>query len=271
MPELPEVETTRRGLAPHIVGRTLRHVEVRQPQLRWPIPDDLNTRIAGKRIRDFKRRGKYLLMAIAGGHVMVHLGMSGSLRIVDAAVSPRTHDHVDWVIAGGKIMRFHDPRRFGSVLWIAGDIDRHPLLSSLGPEPLGDAFDGGYLFKRSRGRKVSVKSFIMNAHVVVGVGNIYASESLFKAGISPRRAAGRVSLQRYEALASAIRDTLSMAIEAGGTTLRDFVNSDGNPGYFSQELSVYGHENAPCRRCRSAVRRIVIGQRSTFYCPQCQR
>jgi formamidopyrimidine-DNA glycosylase len=243
---------------------------VRQPQLRWPIPADLNSRIAGKRIHDFTRRGKYLLLRINHGHVMIHLGMSGSLRIVRATDAPKTHDHVDWVFAGGKVMRFHDPRRFGSVLWVDGDVGEHPLLRGLGPEPLGDDFCGQYLYERSRRRKVSVKSFIMNSQVVVGVGNIYASESLFQARISPLRAAGRVSFDRYERLALVIREILSKSIEAGGTTLRDFVNSDGNPGYFSQDLSVYGRENAPCHQCRKPLRRVVIGQRSTYYCPRCQ-
>ena len=274
MPELPEVETTRRGIEPHLSGRRIRGVVVRQRRLRRPVATSLGSKVAGRRIERLSRRGKYLLLHIAEGALIMHLGMSGSLRIVSAAVPPTPHDHFDLVVAGNGgselALRFRDPRRFGMVLWTARDPHRHPLLVSLGPEPLGGAFDGAYLYRRSRGRKVAVKQFIMDPGTVVGVGNIYASEALFAAGIHPVRAAGRVSEPRYTRLAGAVNKVLRSAIRRGGTTLRDFIREDGSPGYFRRSLKVYGREGLACPRCGAAIVCRVIGQRSSFYCASCQ-
>jgi formamidopyrimidine-DNA glycosylase len=225
----------------------------------------------GQRVSGCRRRAKYLLIELERGGLLVHLGMSGSLRVCDAGDAPRKHDHVDIVLDSGRCLRFNDPRRFGTLLWWDKNPEVHVLLRDLGPEPLSDAFSGDYLWRRSRGRKGAVKNFIMNGQVVVGVGNIYASEALFMSGIHPSRPAGRISLARYEALAAAIRDVLARAIRRGGTTLRDFVNSEGNPGYFAQELLVYEREGNPCLQCGNPIRRKVIGQRSSYYCPRCQR
>jgi formamidopyrimidine-DNA glycosylase len=271
MPELPEVETTRRGIEPHIDGKTVRGVTVRQRSLRWPVPADLEARLRGARITAVRRRGKYLLFDTARGHLLVHLGMSGSLRIVGAADEPRKHDHVDIHLPGGKALRFHDPRRFGCLLWIDGEAEAHPLLAELGPEPLSDAFDADYLFSRARGRSAPVKQFIMDSHVVVGVGNIYANEALFSAGLAPKRKAGSISAERYAALVDEIKQVLDRAIEAGGTTLRDFVGGDGKPGYFKQSLQVYGRGGESCVACGTALKETRLGQRSTVYCPQCQK
>ncbi|MBD3618499.1 MAG: bifunctional DNA-formamidopyrimidine glycosylase/DNA-(apurinic or apyrimidinic site) lyase [Chromatiales bacterium] len=271
MPELPEVETTRRGIAPHVTGHRVREVIVRQPRLRWPVPRALARKLAGQTIDAVERRGKYLLLRTTAGTAILHLGMSGSLRIVDARVAPETHDHLDLVLENGRALRLRDPRRFGAALWTETDPLAHKLLAALGPEPLSDAFDTDYLYARSRGRKGSIKEFIMNSHVVVGVGNIYASESLFRAGINPRRAAGRVSRERYAALVKAIKDVLAEAIKQGGTTLRDFVREDGQPGYFRIRLKVYDRADKPCPVCGTAIRQITQGQRSTYYCPVCQR
>jgi len=271
MPELPEVETTRRGIAPHVTGHRVREVIVRQPRLRWPVPKALARKLAGLTIDAVERRGKYLLLRTTAGTAILHLGMSGSLRIVDATVAPETHDHLDLVLENGRALRLRDPRRFGAALWTETDPLAHKLLAALGPEPLSDAFDTDYLYARSRGRKGSIKEFIMNSHVVVGVGNIYASESLFRAGINPRRAAGRVSRERYAALVKAIKDVLAEAIKQGGTTLRDFVREDGQPGYFRIRLKVYDRADKPCPVCGTAIRQITQGQRSTYYCPACQR
>ncbi len=270
MPELPEVETTRRGIARHVTGRTVKQVVVRNPHLRRPVPGRLQRELPGQVFTAVERRGKYLLLRAGTGTVLVHLGMSGVLWVIDARVQPGKHDHVDFVLSGGRCLRFTDPRRFGLVLWTRGDPLRHPLLRHLGPEPLGDAFDGGYLYARSRGRRVAVKAFIMDARVVVGAGNIYANEALFAAGIDPRRAAGRISQQRYERLAACVKGILRQAIDQGGTTLRDFSDSEGRPGYFAQELMVYGREGKPCQKCGTTLRRISQGQRSTWYCPRCQ-
>jgi formamidopyrimidine-DNA glycosylase len=270
MPELPEVETSRRGIAPWIEHQRIESVTVRDRRLRWPVPDGLEARLCGQTVRTLRRRAKYLLFETDAGSAMLHLGMSGSLRIIDADEPAGKHDHVDIRVADGKALRFRDPRRFGSLLWTE-DPERHPLLRDLGPEPLGDEFDGDHLWRLSRGRRIAVKPFIMNAAIVVGVGNIYASESLFRAGIHPKRAAGRVSRQRYEQLAAAIRSVLERAIRAGGTTLRDFHGGDGEPGYFRQKLDVYGRDGEPCHRCDEPVRAVVLGQRSTFYCARCQR
>ncbi|MEO0996340.1 MAG: bifunctional DNA-formamidopyrimidine glycosylase/DNA-(apurinic or apyrimidinic site) lyase [Pseudomonadota bacterium] len=269
MPELPEVETTRRGIMPYARGQTIRAVTVREPRLRWPVPRELATQLSGATIRTVQRRAKYLVFRTSAGAMLLHLGMSGSLRIVDADTPIKKHDHLDIALGSGRLIRFHDPRRFGSV-HLTDDTDTHPLLASLGPEPLGDAFDGNHLHAQSRGRRVAVKVFIMNARVVVGVGNIYASEALHLAGIHPRRAAGRIGPARYQRLADAIHETLTAAIAVGGTTLRDFYGGDGEPGYFRQCLHVYERDGEPCRRCGGTVRREVLGQRASYYCPGCQ-
>jgi formamidopyrimidine-DNA glycosylase len=269
MPELPEVETTRRGIEPHLAGRIIKSIEVREPRLRWPVPDSVQ-KAGGQRVNGVERRAKYLLIRLSAGTLMLHLGMSGSIRVVPSGHEPGKHDHVDLHIDNGQAIRFNDPRRFGSLLWLEGDDDDHPLLASLGPEPLSEAFSGDYLWQRSRQRRLAVKSFIMDGHIVVGVGNIYASEALFRAGIHPLRAAGRISKQRYQWLASAIRDVLEAAIRQGGTTLKDFSNSDGQPGYFGQDLAVYDRQDLPCIQCESPVRQKRIGQRASYYCVNCQ-
>jgi formamidopyrimidine-DNA glycosylase len=270
MPELPEVETTRRGIEPHVVGKTVAELIVRDARLRWPVPGDLAALLRGRRISAVHRRGKYLLLETAQGSVIVHLGMSGSLRVCRADEPPRGHDHIDLVLKGGDCLRFHDPRRFGCWLWRPLG-ENHVLLDVLGPEPLEPEFDGDYLFERSRGRKSAIKAFIMDSHVVVGVGNIYANESLFMAGILPSRAAGRVSRERYNELAGCIRKVLGDAITQGGTTLRDFVGGDGKPGYFQQKLFVYSRGGEACRRCKTVLAETRQGQRTTVFCRQCQR
>jgi len=269
MPELPEVETSRRGIEPHIINSRVSRVIVRNRSLRWPVAKTVDRNLVGRTIYSVTRRAKYLLINTDSGSAILHLGMSGSVYIVDRDTPAGVHDHVDIDFDSGKTLRFRDPRRFGSLHWSASPL-QHRLLRSLGPEPLEDEFDGRYLRERSRGRRVSIKQFIMNAQIVVGVGNIYASEALFLAGINPRRAAGRVSLRRYELLAAAIRDVLTSAIRAGGTTLRDFYGGDGEAGYFQQQLQAYGREDEPCRRCDTPITAIVQGQRSTFYCKRCQ-
>lgn len=269
MPELPEVETTLRGLKPHLQDQRISAVAVRESRLRWPVPAAVR-QAAGQRLVQMRRRGKYLLFELEKGGFIIHLGMSGSLRLA-AGEAPRKHDHFDIELANGKCLRFNDPRRFGAFLWVDGDLDAHVLIRHLGPEPLSPAFTPEHLYERSRGRKTAVKNFIMNGQVVVGIGNIYASESLFMAGIHPRRAAGRVSLARYAGLREAIRDVLGRAIREGGTTLRDFVGAEGAPGYFAQQLLVYGRAGLGCFQCGGAIRQAVIGQRSSYYCPVCQR
>ena len=271
MPELPEVETTRRGLAPHVQGRTVTGVVLRRPDLRWPIPAEVARDLPGRRITGVRRRAKYLLLDTdAGDSVLLHLGMSGMLRVLPGRTPVGRHDHVDLALDSGRVLRLTDPRRFGSVLWQAAGSE-HPLLRGLGPEPLSDAFDGHWLFERSRSRSAPVKTFLMDQRIVVGVGNIYAAESLFRAGIHPLRAAGRVSRERYAALATAARDILAHAIARGGTTLRDFLNPDGAPGYFEQELSAYGRGGEPCPRCGRPMKQASIGQRATVWCGHCQR
>lgn len=269
MPELPEVETSRRGIAPHIVNAVVSDIVVRERRLRWPVSKSVDRNLAGQTITSVSRRAKYLLINTQSGSAILHLGMSGTVCIVDRDTPAGIHDHVDIVLDSGLALRFRDPRRFGSLHWSKQPL-QHPLLAALGPEPLGDEFDGEYLWRRSRGRKVSVKQFIMNAHIVVGVGNIYASESLFMAGIHPRRAAGRIARHRYDGLADAIKDVLQKAIKAGGTTLRDYYGGDGESGYFQQQLEVYGREDDACRRCNTPITAIVQGQRSTYYCKSCQ-
>lgn len=270
MPELPEVETTRRGLAPHLVGRRVVALDVRQPRLRWPLPDVLRDTLPGQCILDIERRAKYLLVHTEPGSALLHLGMSGSLRVLPADTPVGAHDHVDWRLDSGQVLRFTDPRRFGSQLWQPRG-QTHALLAGLGPEPLSDGFDGDLLWARSRGRSAAVKLFLMDQAIVVGVGNIYASEALFAAGIDPRRAAGSVSRARYARLADEVKRILAYAIARGGTTLRDFISPDGLPGYFEQELFVYGRTGEPCRVCGAPIRAIVLGQRSTFHCVRCQR
>jgi len=270
VPELPEVETTRQGIVPHCEGQTITKVLIRNGKLRWPVPEDLPARLQGQVIRSVERRAKYLFLHVDAGTVIVHLGMSGSLRVITDSAPAMTHDHVELSLNNGRILRFNDPRRFGCWLW-TDDWLRHPLIRDLGPEPLSSDFSGAGLFQRSRGKQTPIKSFIMDNHVVVGVGNIYANEALFKAGIHPRRKAGRISLDRYHRLAAAIKETLSAAILMGGTTLRDFVNSDGKPGYFAQSLLVYGRGGADCSECHTRLKEIRMNNRSTVYCPRCQR
>jgi len=271
VPELPEVETARRGLVPLLVGKMVARVDIRNPHLRWPVPRQLRVALPGQTIRAVARRAKYLLFEAATGTVIVHLGMSGSLRAVAAGSPAGQHDHVQWQLADGTAIRLRDPRRFGAVLWTTGEPLEHPLLRDLGPEPLGSAFDGMRLYRLSRGRRVSVKAFVMDSRVVAGIGNIYASEALFRSGIHPARSAGRISFVRYRALADAIRRVLSDAIIAGGTTLRDFSDTSGRSGYFRQQLLVYGRQGQACERCGGALRHRVIAQRATVYCPRCQR
>jgi formamidopyrimidine-DNA glycosylase len=271
MPELPEVETTCRGIAPHIEGQTVAKVIVRNKNLRWPVPARLNRTLAGLRIEHVGRRGKYILIHTAAGCLLMHLGMSGSLSITDATTPPRKHDHVDIVFDSGQCLRLHDPRRFGSIHWTTADPLEHTLLAKLGPEPLAREFDLEHLWRASRKRRVAIKSFIMDSHIVVGVGNIYANEALFLAGIHPRRPAGRVTRQAYEKLVKAIKTVIRQAIKQGGTTLRDFTQSDGKPGYFKQQLKVYGREGEACTVCGTPIRQLVIGQRASYFCPACQR
>ena len=270
MPELPEVETTRRGIEPHIVGQTIRSVLVYEPRLRWPVSENLSQVLTGNRIEAVTRRAKYLLFETPTGRMMIHLGMSGSLRIVEKPAPRRKHDHLEWHTDGGCIMRFHDPRRFGSVFWLPGD-ENHALLEHLGPEPLSEDFDADYLFRASRGRKVPVKTFIMNSQVVVGVGNIYANESLFLAGVRPDRLANSIARARYQTLADQIKQVLGQAIQEGGTTLRDFVREDGQPGYFKQRLLVYGRGGEACTKCGRRLAMSRLGNRATVFCTRCQR
>ena len=270
MPELPEVETTRLGLGPLVAGRRLKTVTIRQHRLRWPIPRAVSRR-SGEAITGLERRAKWLIWRLETGSLLWHLGMSGSFRAWSPAPAPGPHDHVDVVLDDNRVIRFTDPRRFGALLWQPGpDPMVHPRLAELGPEPLGPGFDGNRLWRLSRGRRAPVKSFIMDSRVVVGVGNIYAAEALFAAGIHPLRAAGRISRERYNRLADAIRATLDRAITAGGTSLRDFTVGDGTPGYFGQELKVYGLAGRPCPACGATLTGRVIGQRATVWCPSCQ-
>ena len=271
MPELPEVETIRRGITPHADGRTITNVVVRDHRLRFGVPRDLPQRLTGQTIQWIERRAKYLLLHVDGGALMLHLGMSGRLHVVTQADLPGKHAHLDIGLDSGDILRLTDPRRFGMALWLPNPPEQHPLLSGLGPEPMSDDFTPQTLIQAAKGRKAPIKTLIMDNHVVVGVGNIYASESIFRAGIHPKRAAGRISKLRLVDLHAAIRVVLAKAIEAGGTTLRDFSGADGNPGYFQQDVAVYGRDGEPCITCGTAIKRVVIGQRATFYCPTCQR
>lgn len=270
MPELPEVETTRRGIAPHIEHQRVTRLDVRQPMLRWPVPAQLAQWIEGDVVQQVERRAKYLLLRFGRGQLILHLGMSGSLRILPQGTSPGKHDHVDFVLESGQLLRLTDPRRFGAVLWQENGTE-HSLLSHLGPEPLSEDFTAEYLQTACKGRRTAIKALIMNAQVVVGVGNIYANEALYRAGIDPRRAAGRISAERLATLVETIKSVLAAAIEQGGTTLRDFVGGDGKPGYFSQVLDVYGRGGQPCHGCGEPLTEIRLGQRSTVYCRRCQR
>lgn len=270
MPELPEVETTRRGIAPHVTGECITGVIVRNPDLRWPVTRRLANELTGQVIRRVNRRAKYLLLETDAGTAILHLGMSGSLKLVAAREPAMKHDHVD-IVFGKTALRLTDPRRFGSLHWTRRPAGQHRLLAALGPEPLGDDFSGEYLYAQSRGRRVAIKPFIMNSQIVVGIGNIYANEALFMAGIHPKRAAGCISRKKYALLVEVIREVLSDAIDQGGTTLRDFVSGEGKPGYFSQHLNVYGRAGQPCISCRVPIREVRQGQRATFYCPKCQK
>ena len=271
MPELPEVETTRRGIAPVIEGEQIQNIVIRQPRLRWPVPDGLAELLKGRRVLAVERRGKYLLLRTGEGVLIVHLGMSGSLRILPADRTPGKHDHIDVIFANQTMLRFNDPRRFGAFLWSSEAVFEHPLLKNLGPEPLDADFDGSQLHASAYNRKIPIKSFIMDSHVVVGVGNIYANEALFRAGIRPTRPAGRISLARYKRLAHCIRFVLENAIRQGGTTLRDFVNENGKPGYFRQQLKAYGRGGLPCPACGKPLTEIRLAGRSTVFCKYCQR
>lgn len=270
MPELPEVETTLRGLAPHLDGQRIRAIVVRNARLRFPIPQGLEQELAGHAITGMARRGKYLLMTCGSGCLILHLGMSGSLRILPATTPALPHEHFDLILENGLCMRLRDPRRFGAVLWTTGKPMDHPLLARLGPEPLSAEFDGTWLHRHTRNRKTSIKQCLMDNHLVVGVGNIYANEALFRAGIRPTTQAGRVGKERLIRLAQEIKEVLSLAIAAGGSTLRDFVNSNGNPGYFQQQYFVYGRAGNACRHCGHDIIITRQGQRATYYCPHCQ-
>jgi formamidopyrimidine-DNA glycosylase len=270
MPELPEVETTRSGIAPHIQGRRISGVLVRDARLRWPVDPELAARVTGRTVRAVERRAKYLLLHLANGTLILHLGMSGSLRILPRNTAPGKHDHVD-LLFGHCCLRLRDPRRFGAVLWTDRPAAEHPLLAHLGPEPLSAAFSGDHLRRQAGQRRMPVKSLIMDGRVVVGVGNIYANEALFRAGIHPARPAGRISAARYARLGEEIKAVLAAAIRQGGTTLRDFQQEDGKPGYFAQELLVYGRTGEPCPNCGAPLKQQRIGQRSSFFCSRCQR
>jgi len=271
VPELPEVETTRRGIEPHAVGRRILALQVHEPRLRWRVQEDLPHRVAGLRILHARRRAKYLLLGLESGTLLLHLGMSGSLRVLPADTPHVLHDHFDLLLDSGSTLRFNDPRRFGSLHYVAGDPNEHPLLASLAPEPFDDAFNADYLWRITRRRRVAVKQLLMNSRLVVGVGNIYANEALFRAKIRPRRQARSLSRAELSKLARAVRSVLAMAIRVGGTTLRDYVGADGSPGYFRQKLYVYERAGQPCRTCHTTVRQLTQGQRSTYYCPACQK
>ena len=271
MPELPEVETTRRGIEPLVSNKVVDQVLIHNESLRWPVPQELTSLLPGQKFGAVNRRSKYLLFSIGQGTMIVHLGMTGNLRVDSSSTERRKHDHVEIVFTDGSVLRYNDSRRFGSILWTAEDPADHFRLASLGPEPFDSGFNSAYLYKRSRDRRIAVKPFLMDAHVVVGVGNIYASEALFRARIAPVRPAGKVSKAAYERLIEAVTIILNEAIAAGGTTIRDFTNSEGKPGYFKQELRVYGRTGQKCTACDTLIKQIKLGQRSTFYCPSCQK
>ena len=269
MPELPEVETTRRGITPHILGKRFKTVIVRQSQLRWPVPDILTTTLPGLTLNDIDRRGKYLLLRTDAGTVLLHLGMSGNLRITTPDQEIGKHDHIDFIFDDDTVLRLNDQRKFGAVLWTSTP-EEHPLLIKLGPEPLSDGFNSDYLYHCSRNRTAPIKNVIMDSHIVVGVGNIYANESLFLAGLHPNRSVSDLDLPDYQRLVDAIKTVLVRAIEQGGTTLRDFTNAQGKPGYFQQSLSVYGRGGQACLRCEEPIQHLKIGQRASYFCGNCQ-
>lgn len=271
VPELPEVETTRRGIEPHLAGRRIATLTIHEHRLRWPVSPDIAASVAGQIVRAVERRAKYLLLRLERGTLMLHLGMSGSLRVLPSDAPRIAHDHVDIRLDDGKLLRFNDPRRFGSLKLVEGALEDEPLLRHLAPEPLQPGFDGDYLFRITRRRRVAIKLLIMNGRLVTGVGNIYASEALFRARIRPKRAAKGLTRAECAALAAAIRAVLAMAIRFGGTTLRDYVSADGAPGYFKRKLHVYERAGEPCRRCGTPIRQLTQGQRSTYYCPLCQQ
>ncbi|MFD1260137.1 bifunctional DNA-formamidopyrimidine glycosylase/DNA-(apurinic or apyrimidinic site) lyase [Entomomonas asaccharolytica] len=270
MPELPEVETTRLGIEPHIINQKIVQVIVRERRLRWTIPDELDVLASEQHIKQVKRRAKYLLIELESGTIIIHLGMSGSLRVVEQTANCQKHDHVDILLANGLALRYHDPRRFGCILW-TNDPVTHDLLTHLGPEPLTEEFNADYLFQLSRNRSIAAKLFIMDNKVVVGVGNIYANEALFAAGINPNKPANSISKARYAKLVRCIKEILARAIEVGGTTLRDFVGGDGKPGYFQQTLNAYGRGGLPCNKCGRILKETKLGQRATVWCSYCQR
>ncbi len=270
MPELPEVEVCRQGVEPHVLNQNVSEVIVRNAKMRWPITPTI-AEICGEKVISVKRRAKYLLLETSKGTLMLHLGMSGTIRVIDKNTPVIKHDHFDLVFANGLALRLNDPRRFGSVLWITEDINEHPLIKKLGPEPLSSDFTDDYLYEMSRSKTSPIKTFLMNNHVVVGVGNIYANESLFKAGIDPKKLAGKISKKRYFELTKHIKQTLAHAIEQGGTTLKDFTQADGKPGYFAQELLVYGRGGKPCFICKEALKEIKQAGRATVFCPKCQK
>jgi formamidopyrimidine-DNA glycosylase len=271
MPELPEVETTRRGVAPHVIGRHVAELHVYDPRLRWPVPSDLRECLRGRTIDNVERRSKYLLFRMGDDTLLLHLGMTGSLRVFKQAPARRLHDHIDIVLDDGTTLRYHDPRRFGAMLWVPPPAGAHPLLRDLGPEPLDPAFDARYLWSATRTRRLAIKLALMDNHLVVGVGNIYANESLFRAGIRPSAPANRLSLRRAGRLVDEVRNVLSEAIAKGGSTLRDYVDSRGEPGYFQLDYYVYGRASLPCRVCGGPIKATRHGQRATFYCSGCQR
>jgi formamidopyrimidine-DNA glycosylase len=271
MPELPEVETTRRGIEPHAAGRRITALQLYERRLRWRVPDELPDVVTGQRILHAKRRAKYLLLELESGTLLLHLGMSGSLRVLPADTPRLAHDHFDLVLDSGMTLRFNDPRRFGSLHYVTGDPNEHPLLAKLAPEPLDPAFNTDYLWRITRRRRVAIKQLLMNSRLVVGVGNIYASEALFRAKVRPRRQARTLTRVETGRLVRAVKSVLAMAIRVGGTTLRDYVGADGQPGYFRQKLYVYERNAQPCRTCRTPVRQLTQGQRSTYYCPTCQK
>jgi len=271
VPELPEVETTKRGIAGALLGHRVSNAAVRDRRLRWPIPANFESTVHGQTVRSVERRAKYILVGFDNGSLILHLGMSGSLRLVQPGTPPRPHDHWDLELDSGWVLRFHDPRRFGSLHWTEGDPAKHPLLAKLAPEPLSDVFDAEYLYRATRKRSVAIKQLLMNSSIVVGVGNIYASEALFRAGVAPRRRARRITKAEAAKLVAAVKQVLEAAIKIGGTTLRDYLDPDGSPGYFRQKLFVYERADSACRICQSTVKHFTQGQRSTYWCPTCQR
>ncbi len=270
MPELPEIETIRRGIAPYLQELSFKTVLVRETRLRWPVPTELGTHLTGQTIKNIQRRGKYLLFECSQGYLLIHLGMSGSLRLLSPNEPLKKHDHVDFIFTDSLCLRYHDPRRFGCILWTTEPIAAHPLLAKLGIEPLSDHFNGHYLYQIAQQRQCKIKPFIMNHLIVVGVGNIYANEALFSAKIHPSRSVATINIQEYQNLAISIQKILTMAIAQGGTTLRDFADSKGRPGYFSQLLQVYGRAGQPCYQCGTPIKQYRLGQRTSYYCPICQ-